>query len=149
PRHPNRHRDVAPLPRARVAARIARRPHPKPGAASGDDSTLSMTRDEARQLLEAARANGRDDTDPSVAEALRVPAQDPELAVQLKRQRAFDASMASGLSSLPVPADLRESILAGPKIVKPHFWQDWRTAAAAAAAIALLIGGAIYFVSQT
>src|SRR5262245_4297182 len=108
-----------------------------------------MTRDEARQLLEAARANGRDDTDPLVAEALRVAAQDPELARQLERQRSFDARMTSGMTSLPVPADLRESILAKRKIIQPHFWQDWRTATAAAAVILLLLGGAVYLINQS
>jgi len=107
-----------------------------------------MTRDEARQILETARANGRDDTDPRVAEALRLAAQNPELARQLERQRALDAAMTAGMSSIPVPADLRESILAERKIVKPHFWQDWRTATAAAAAIAVLLGGAILFINQ-
>ncbi len=108
-----------------------------------------MTRDEARQILEAARPNGRDDTDPRVAEALRLAAQDPELAGQLERQRALDATMTAGMSSIPVPADLRESIMAERKIVRPHFWQDWRTATAAAAAIAVLLAGAIYFINQS
>ncbi|HEU0008430.1 MAG TPA: hypothetical protein VFT34_01295 [Verrucomicrobiae bacterium] len=108
-----------------------------------------MTRDEARQILEAARANGRDDTDPRVAEALRLADQDPELAGELERQRALDATMIAGMSSISVPADLKQSILAGRKIVKPHFWQDWRTATAAAAAIAVLVAGAIYFINQS
>jgi hypothetical protein len=108
-----------------------------------------MTRDEARQILEAARANGRDDADPQVAEALRMAAQDPELTAQLERQRALDITMTAGINSIPVPTDLRESILAGRKIVRLHFWQDWRTATAAAAALAALLAGAIYFINQS
>lgn len=108
-----------------------------------------MTRDEAIQLLEAARANGRDDSDPRMAEALRLAAQDPELARQLERRRSLDATMIAGMQSIPVPADLKQSILAGRKIVRLHFWQDWRTAAAAAAAIAVLVAGAIHFINQS
>jgi len=107
-----------------------------------------MTRDEARQLLEAARSNGRDDTDPLVAEALRMAAQDPELARQFESQRAFDATMAAAMHSILVPADLRQSLVPSPKIVKPHFWQDWRAAVAAAAAVVLLVAGGIYLVNQ-
>jgi hypothetical protein len=108
-----------------------------------------MTRDEAKLLLESARANGRDDTDPRVAEALRLAAQDPELARLLERQRAFDARMTAGMTSIILPEHLKPSVLAQRKIVKPHFWQDWRTATAAAAAIVLLLTGGIYFINQS
>ena len=108
-----------------------------------------MTRDEAKQLLEAARPNGRDEADPRVAEALRMAAQDPELAQLLERQRSLDATMTAGMNAIPVPADLRQSILAGFKIVRPHFWQDWRTATAAAAAVVLLLAVGIYIINQT
>jgi len=108
-----------------------------------------MTRDEAKQLLEAARPNGRDHADPRVAEALRLAAQDPELTRLLERQRALDATMTAGMNSIPVPPDLRQWILAGFKIIRPHFWQDWRTATAAAAAAVLLLAGGIYLINQS
>ena len=107
-----------------------------------------MTRDEAREFLEAARSNGRDDADPRVAEALRMATQDLELSRLVERQRAFDATMAAGMQSIPVPADLKQSILAGQKIVKPHFWQDWRAATAAAAAVGALLAGGIHLINQ-
>jgi len=107
-----------------------------------------MTRDEAKQILGAVRPNGRDDSDPRMAEALRLAAQDPELARLLERQRTLDTTMTAGINSIPVPADLKQSILAGFKIVRPHFWQDWRATAAAAAAVVLLLAGGFYVINH-
>lgn len=108
-----------------------------------------MTLDEAKQLLEVVRPNGRDDSDPRVAEALRLAAQDPELTRMLECQRALDTTMIAGMNAIRVPAGLKPSILAGFKIIRPHFWQDWRTATAAAAAVVLLLAGGIHLINQT
>lgn len=107
-----------------------------------------MNRDEARILLESSRPGGQDAADPRVAEALRVAETDPELARLLESQRAFDASMAAGVQGIPVPAHLKTSLLAPRRIVRPHFWQDWRTASAAAAAVLLLLASGIWFLQQ-
>lgn len=108
-----------------------------------------MTREEASKILESARPAGATHDDPQVAEALRLAARDPELSRQLERQRALDAAVTAGLKTIPVPPLLQDAILAERKIVRPHFWQDWRTASAAAAAIALLLGGTFLFIQQS
>jgi hypothetical protein len=107
-----------------------------------------MTRQEASQILETARPAGPTHDDPQVAEALRLAARDPELTRQLERQRALDAAVTAGVKTIPVPPLLKDAILGERKIVRPHFWQDWRTATAAAAAIILLLGGAGFFIQQ-
>ena len=107
-----------------------------------------MNRDEARILLESTRPGGQDAADPRVAEALRLAEADPELARLLESQRAFDGSMAAGVRSIPVPAHLKASLLAPRRIVRPHFWQDWRTASAAAAAIVLLLAAGFWFLQH-
>ena len=107
-----------------------------------------MTRLEASQILETARPAGPTHDDPQVAEALRLAARDPELTGQLERQRALDTAVTAGVKSIAVPPLLLDAILAERKIIRPHFWQDWRTAAAAAAAIVLLLAGVGYFLQQ-
>ena len=102
-----------------------------------------MTRDEARKILEIARPDGPDHEDPRVAEALRLALHDAELTRQLEHQRALDGILAAGVNCIPVPAGLKGSILAARNIIRPHFWQDWRTAAAAAAAIVLLLAAGV------
>ncbi len=107
-----------------------------------------MTRDEARDILETARPAGPAHDDPRVAEALRLAARDPELTRQLERQRALDGALAAGVKSIPVPTGLRLSILAARKIVPLHFWQDWRTATAAAAAIVFLLVAGVVVINR-
>jgi hypothetical protein len=103
-----------------------------------------MTRDEAREILETVRPAGPVGGDSRVAEALRLAAQDPGLSQLLERQRAFDSALQAGIHAIPVPPGLRNAILAERKIIRPHFWQDWRTAtAAAAASILLFVGGSV------
>lgn len=107
-----------------------------------------MTRQEASQILETARPAGPTHDDPQVAEALRLAARDPELTRQIERQRSFDAAVTAGVQTFAIPPLLKEAILAERKIVRPHFWQDWRTATAAAAAIVLFLAGAIFYIQQ-
>ena len=107
-----------------------------------------MTRDEAREILETVRPAGPVEGEPRVAEALRVASQDPALTLLLERQRALDGALADGLRSIPIPAGLRDGILAERKIIRPHFWQDWRTAAPAAAAIILLFVGGVAAINR-
>jgi len=109
-----------------------------------------MTRDEAREILETVRPSGPVNGEPLVEEALRLAAQDPELTLLLEHQRAFDAALKEGIRSIPIPARLHDAILAERNIIRPHFWQDWRTATAAAAAIIILfVGGVVAINSST
>ncbi|MEY2407414.1 MAG: hypothetical protein QOF48_84 [Verrucomicrobiota bacterium] len=98
-----------------------------------------MTRDEAIQILETARPAGPVSDGSPLAEALALAARDPELARFLAHQRAFDDTLTGAVKSIAVPPLLKSSILASRRIVRPHFWQDWRTGVAAAAAIAVLL----------
>jgi hypothetical protein len=105
-----------------------------------------MDRNEAKLLLQACRANGEDDALPAFAEALALAARDPELKAWHEAQRAFDAKVAAKLGGIPVPSDLRATILAGRKSAPtpmpkraalPPFW----LAAAAMLAALVVVGG--------
>jgi hypothetical protein len=102
-----------------------------------------MKNKEARQLLEVYRPGGADAQDPRFQEALKQTGRDPTLAGWFKEQQRFDTAFARNLGAVTVPQDLKDSILAGRKIVRPAFWRDsrWRAAAAAAAVILLAVAG--------
>lgn len=102
-----------------------------------------MNNEEARFILRAYRPGGQDAADPQFAEALDQARRDPELSRWLAEQTAFDTAIGGKLKAIPVPADLKASILAGRKIVpiKPEPW--WRRSihpVAAAAALAITFG---------
>ena len=106
-----------------------------------------MNSQEARRLLEVFRPSGADAGDPRFAEALEVVKRDPELARWFDEQRQFDARIAGSLQRISPPVDLRGSILAGGKVVRPPFWQVWGARAAVAAAVAALAVAAGVFAS--
>ncbi len=100
-----------------------------------------MNNDEAKFILRAYRPGGQDAADPQFAEALAQSRRDPELSRWLAEQTALDAALGAKLQSIRVPADLKASILAGRKIVRPEPW--WRRSIhpwAAAAALAVTFG---------
>src|SRR5882724_12464139 len=97
-----------------------------------------MDKEQAKEILLRYRP-GRDDTvDPQVAEALALLDQDPELALWFERQLRVDDAIRARLREMPVPADLKERILAEQKIVRPEF--GWRRTLLAAAAGVVLLG---------
>lgn len=98
-----------------------------------------MNNDEAKFILSAFRADGRDAAAPQMAEALAQAERDPELRRWLEHQRAFDRVVAGKLAAVAPPAGLREAILAGGRASQPRR-AAWRNPAwlAAAAVIALL-----------
>ncbi|HEY8966979.1 MAG TPA: hypothetical protein VIM58_11070 [Candidatus Methylacidiphilales bacterium] len=73
---------------------------------------MSLTPQEARLRLAAARHDGSDDADPEVAEALALARRDPELAAWLAAERRSDALLSAALASVEPPADLKAAILA-------------------------------------
>ncbi len=100
-----------------------------------------MTRDEARLLLEACRPDGRDLSQPAFAEALALAGSDPELKAWWEVRQDFDRKVAAKLEEVPVPADLRATLLAGRKIVplRPRYLLPyWLAAAALFAVLAVL-----------
>jgi hypothetical protein len=103
-----------------------------------------MNSKEAKEWLEVWRPGGGDAVDPRFQEALQQAARDPALAGWFDEQRTFDTDFAKSLGSVSAPVDLKDSLLAARKVVKPPIWNDWRArAAAVAAAVTLLaaVGG--------
>ncbi len=103
-----------------------------------------MNREEARAILELFRPGGADMADPKFIEALRLTEDDPELGRWFEDQRRFDLKMAAIVqTAVKVPADLRASLLASPKVVRPMRWRDWRVPAAVAAGFAVMATAAV------
>lgn len=99
-----------------------------------------MNHDEAKFILRAYRPGGQDTDDPQFAEALAHARRDPELTRWLAEQTALDAAISEKLQAIPVPKDLKATILAGRKVVplRAELW--WRRSIhpmAAAAALAI------------
>lgn len=108
-----------------------------------------MDKNEAKIILQAYRPSGADAEDAHFAEALKLMQEDAELKAWFDEQQAFDRAVSAKLRSAPVPADLRASILAGRKVVKPQIaW--WRRPAALIAAVAAMVMLlAVPFILQT
>jgi len=89
-----------------------------------------MNNNEAKFVLGAYRANGRDAGDPTFGAAVAQAKADPALGAWLARARAHDGAMAAKLNEIMPPAGLREAILAGarasraPKVARrfPTMW---------------------------
>jgi hypothetical protein len=71
-----------------------------------------MDNKQAKFILESYRAGGQDADDPQFAESLDRAALDPELAAWLAEERKCDAAIGRKLKELPVPAQLRDELLA-------------------------------------
>jgi len=106
-----------------------------------------MDKQEAKLVLQAARPNDLDGTQPIFAEALALVQSDPELQTWWEAQQAFDQKVAAKLSDVPVPDDLRERILAGRKIVPfaPQLHHVFGLSAAAAVAILCAVGTSYHY----
>ena len=102
-----------------------------------------MNNEEAKFILRAYRPGGPDATDPQFAEALAQARLDPDLGHWLSEQTALDTAIGAKLQAVPVPADLKASILAGRKVVPLPVTPWWRIRihpAATAAALAVTFG---------
>jgi len=101
-----------------------------------------VDRNEAKLLLQACRPDGQDDALPAFAEALALVERDPELKAWWEAQRAFDRAVSAKLRDVPIPADLRDTILAGRKIeqMTPRFRLPYWLAAAAMIALCIGLG---------
>ncbi len=106
-----------------------------------------MNSQEAKAILSLCRPGSTDANDPQVAEALEQTRRDPDLRRWFEQSCAFHAAMREKFRQIPVPPDLKETLLAMNKVVRPAWWRQpvWL---AAAAAIVLLLGGAVFW-SQT
>ncbi len=102
-----------------------------------------MTLPEAKQLLLEWRPGRTPEDAARLREALDLEQRDPELKVWLERHRAVQERITASLRSMPVPADLRESILrraAERAVVRPRIWWQHPAAWSAAAALIFFIG---------
>ena len=105
-----------------------------------------MNATEAKTILLAWRPGHGDVRDPDVAAALELARNDPALKAWLERHGEYQRAVAKNFQEIPVPADLRARLLARPKIIAPLAW--WRKPGwlSAAAAVALLLGLAAWWV---
>jgi len=101
-----------------------------------------MNRKEAKQVLQALRPDDTNTSEPTVIQALIRVESDPELKTWWEAQQSFDRKVAAKLEEVPVPDDLRATILAARKIrpftPQPHF--SYWLAAAAVVAILCVVG---------
>src|SRR5579862_4913382 len=96
-----------------------------------------MDREQAREILLRYRPGTDATIDPQVVEALRLLDQDAELARWFAQQQQADKAIRARLRETPVPADLKQRILAEQKIVRVDFGWRRRMLTAAAAIVVL------------
>lgn len=99
-----------------------------------------MNNHEAREILALYRPGTADAKDPAFAEALVLARRDPELGRWLEEHCSAYITLRGKFLKIPVPAGLKEQILAEHKIHTPIiFWKRPSALLAAAAAIVLLL----------
>lgn len=98
-----------------------------------------MSSEEAKQILLLYRTH-TDAQDPEMAGALQQVQRDASLEQWFSQHCRVQEKLRLAFAELPVPADLKEAILSGRKIVRPVF--SWPRPAwlAAAAAVVVLLG---------
>jgi len=104
-----------------------------------------MNTQQAKFILQAYRPGGQDANDPQFAEALEQVKNDPKLAEWFAAQTAFDDAVARALGTVAPPAQLREMILAGRRVIEPAPWWKRPVWWAMAASIVVLFGLALWF----
>jgi hypothetical protein len=98
---------------------------------------------EAKKLLEFYRP-GQPVT-PDTAQALALLKTNPQLAIWHDQEKSLDKTLHEAIASIPVPANLRESLLLGAKIINVAPWWRRRVPLRAAAALLLLLAiGAMF-----
>ena len=98
-----------------------------------------MNIEEAKLILSAYRPDGQDADDPQFQEALELTKHDPDLARWFAKARAWDARVGAKLRhAASPPPDLRSTLLAQRKIIRPFPW--WRRPAWVATAVAACVG---------
>jgi len=109
-----------------------------------------MNSQQAKDILLGYRPGIDDASDPRIAEALRQLERDPELAFWFEQLQRADDAIRRQLREMPVPADLKQRILAEQKIVRPNFaWRKPVLMAAAAAAMIVLSVLSVWIYQQS
>ena len=104
---------------------------------------------EAKEILACYRRGFDDASDPRFAEALELARQDRALAQWFDEQTTVDATLSEGFKRIPVPADLREKILADlPSRHRDVWWRRPSLRAAAAGLAALTIIASFWLVDR-
>ncbi len=99
-----------------------------------------MDNEEAKFILKAYRPNGADAGNAVFCKALEQARRDPELNAWFEREQARDKAVAAKLKAVPIPAGLRDSILAGGKTtVRDRAWWRQPMVLAMAASLAVLL----------
>jgi hypothetical protein len=99
-------------------------------------------------ILSALRPDGPEASEADFAEALALAERDPALKAWWKAQREFDRKVAAKLAEVPLPEDLRETILASRKIEPFRPRASYSTWLAIAAMVAFLcVAGTFWEVS--
>lgn len=98
-----------------------------------------MDAQQARYLLQAGRPRPGDADEAAFQEALALAGADPELGAWLDRQQAVTDALRRKLHEVPVPAGLKERILAGGVVTRPVKHRQRRQWLALAAGVALLL----------
>ena len=98
-----------------------------------------MNSQEAKEILLSYRPGVDDAKNPSIAAALQQLEHDPELLRWFQQLQETDNAIRRQLRETPVPANLKQRILAEQKVARPDFgWRKPAIIAAAAAAIIVL-----------
>lgn len=103
-----------------------------------------MSPEEAKRILLACRPNTTDETDPDVRDALSVVARDPALAHWWQEQQQVQAALRETVRKLPVPATLKDEILARHKVVAVDWWRTTKFQIAAVAAMLTFLVGLVF-----
>ncbi len=107
-----------------------------------------MNNAEAKFILSGYRPSGADAADPAFGDALQQVQRDPALREWFGRQQIFDTAVSAKLAEVPVPAGLREAILAGGRVTESGISRSswWRSPMllAAAASFTVIIGLAAF-----
>jgi hypothetical protein len=105
------------------------------------NSETTMTRDEAKLLLGLFRPDLDDPADPLFSEALSLLESDPELAEWFADEKSFDREVREAFSADLPPSALRDSLLAGVKVIRPSIFSrtPWIPVVLAIAAALVLV----------
>lgn len=109
----------------------------------------NMNNLDAKEVLKTYRPGVDDENDPDIIRALTLVRQDPNLAQWHEQQQAFNAGVRETLRRIEPPAGLKEKILAGQFHPKAVLWWRRPELLAIAAAIAILIGLAVYWIPSS
>ena len=97
-----------------------------------------MNSHEAKQILLLYRPGTADADDPAIAEAIDLARHDPELQGWFDNHCAFQTALRAKFRQVPVPAQLKQTILAQRKVIPLQPWWQRPSVWAAAAAVMVL-----------